>query len=87
MVQIGANADTANVSKAHAAPLGLCDNLVNALKLLANQQKDGDSPIQSIVTCLHERRRRGIMDGPRRFIDADNRSAVDEGDLRRGTNR
>ena len=30
--------------------LGLCDNLVNALKLLANQLKDGDSPIQSIIT-------------------------------------
>ena len=42
---------------------GLCDDLVNALKLLANQQKDGDSPIQSIVTGLHERSRRGIMDG------------------------
>ena len=42
------------VFKAHAAPLGLCDNLINALKLLANQQKDGDSPIQSIVTGLQE---------------------------------
>ena len=31
----------AKVCKTHAAPLGLCDNLVNALKLLANQQKDG----------------------------------------------
>ena len=47
VVQIGANADRAKVFKAHAAPLGFCDNLVNALKLLANQQKDGDSPIQS----------------------------------------
>ena len=33
VVQIGANAD-------RAAPLVLCDNLVNALKLLANQQPD-----------------------------------------------
>ena len=33
--------------KAHAGPQGLCENLINALKLLANQQKDGDSPIQS----------------------------------------
>ena len=30
--------------------VGLSENLVNALKLLANQQKDGDSPIQSTVT-------------------------------------
>ena len=63
MVQLGANANDAKVFKAHAAPLELCDNLVNALKLLANQQKDGDSPIQSIVTVLHERNRKGIMHG------------------------
>ena len=48
---------------AHAVPLGLCDNLINALKLLANQQKNCDSPIQSIATGLHERSIRGIMDG------------------------
>ena len=53
-IQIGVNASEAKVFKAHATPLGLCDNLINALKLLANQQKDGDSPIQSIVTGLHE---------------------------------
>ena len=70
--------------KAQSTLLGLCDNLVNALKLLANQQKDGDSPIQSIITGLHESKR-GIMDGLRRFIDADNHSAVDVGDLRRST--
>ena len=71
--------------KSHAAPLGLCDNLINALKLQANQQEDGDSPIQSIVTGPHERSRRGTMDGLRRFTEADNHSAVDVGDLRRGT--
>ena len=43
------------VFRAHATPPGLCDKLVNALKVLANQQKNGDSPIQSIVTGLHER--------------------------------
>ena len=84
-MQIGANADRATVFKAHAAPLGLCDNLVNAPKLLANQQKDGDGPIQSINTGLHERRRRGIVNGLSRFIEADNRSAVVVGDFRRGT--
>ena len=41
------------------------DNLINALKLLSNLQRDGDSPIQSNVTGLHERSRKGIMDGPR----------------------
>ena len=85
VVQNGVNAKEAKVHTAHAAPWGLCDNLVNALKLLANQQKDGDSPIQSIVAGPHERSRRGIMDGLRRFIQRDNRCAVDVGDLRRGT--
>ena len=28
----------------------VCENLTNALKLVANRQKDGDGPIQSIVT-------------------------------------
>ena len=54
MIQLSANANEVKVFNAHAAPLGLCDNLVNTLKLLANQQKDGDSPIESIVTGLHD---------------------------------
>ena len=75
MAQIGADADRAKVFKAHGAPLGLCDKLINALKLQANQQKDGDSPIQSIVTGLLGRS--GAMDGLRSVIEADNHSAVD----------
>ena len=67
-------------------PLGLCGNLINALTtLLANQQRDGDSPIQSIVTGLHVRSRRGIMDGLRNFIRADTRSAVNVDHLRPST--
>ena len=38
-----------------------------------------------MITGLHERSRRGIMDWLRRFIEAENHSAVDVGDLRRGT--
>ena len=38
VVQIGVNANEAKVFKAHATPLVLCDNLINALKLLANHQ-------------------------------------------------
>ena len=53
--------------------------------MLAKQQKDGDSPIQRIVTGLHERSRRGIIDGLRSFIHAENGSAVDVGHLRKGT--
>ena len=85
VVHLGPNANEAKVFEARAAPWGLCDNLVNAPKLLANQQKDGDSPIQSIVPGSHERSRRGIMDGLRNFIAVDNRSSVDVGGLRRGT--
>ena len=47
VVQLCANANEENVLGVHAAPLGLCDNLVNALKLLAIQQKDGVSQVQS----------------------------------------
>ena len=65
MVQTGVSVRYGKVFKAHAAPQGLCDNLINALELLANQQKDGDSPIQSVVTGLCERSRKGIMEGLR----------------------
>ena len=59
VVQLGTNPNEAKVFKAHAAPQGLCDNLINALKLLANHPKDGDSPIRSFVTGLHERSTKG----------------------------
>ena len=41
--------------------------------------------IQSIVTGLHERSRKGIMEGLRSIIDIDNHSAVDVGHLCRST--
>ena len=85
VVQLGVIACDAKVFKAHAAPWGVFDNLINALKLLANQQKDGDGAIQSIATGLHERSRRGIMDGRRSFIKACNRRAVVVCHLRQGT--
>ena len=78
------NASEAKVFKVHAAPLGLCDNLMNAPQVQANQQKDGDSPIQSIVTGLYERSRKGIMEGLRSFIKEENHRAVDVGHLHRG---
>ena len=62
----------------------LCDNLINELKLLANQQKDGDSPIRSIVTGPHKRSRRCIMEKLRSFIKEYNHCAVDVGPLRKG---
>ena len=69
---------------AHAAPQGTCDNLVNSLKLLTNQQKDGGSPVDKIVTGLLEQSRKGVMDGLRKFIAADNHEAVKVGGLRQG---
>ena len=64
---VSANAHEAKAFKAHAAPQGLCDNLVNALKLLTNQQKDGVSPLESIVTGLREKSREGIMEGAQKL--------------------
>ena len=57
VVQLRVNANEVEVYKAHASLLEFCDNLINAFKLLANQQKDGDSRIQSFVAGLHERSR------------------------------
>ena len=65
VVQFGVNANEGKVFKAHAAPLGLCDNLISALEVLGNQAKESDSPIHSFVTSLHVRSRKGIMDGLR----------------------
>ena len=84
VVQTGVSASQAKVFKAHAERQGLCENLINALKLLANHQKDGDSPIQSIVTGLCERSRTGIMEGLRNFIKVENHSALDVGHLEEG---
>ena len=61
MVQTGKSVNQAKVFKAaHAVPQGLCGNLINALKLLANQQEDGDGLLQNIVTNLCEVRRKGL---------------------------
>ena len=42
----------AKVFRAHAVPQGVCDKMINALKLLANKQKDGDSPLKMLVQGL-----------------------------------
>ena len=47
-------------SKRPAVPQGLCANLVDALKLLANQQEDGDGLLQNIVTNLGKESRKGL---------------------------
>ena len=57
------------VQSACGAARCVCGNLVNALKLLANQPKDGDSPIQSIVAGFCERSRNSITEGMRHFTE------------------
>ena len=72
-------------SKTHAIPQGLCENLINALKLLANQQEDGDGLLQNIVTNLGKGSRKGLTEYLRDFIKVDNHRALDVGELHRGT--
>ena len=50
--EVGDSTD-AKVFKAHGVPLGLC-----ALKLLANQQEDGDGLLQNIVKNLSKESRK-----------------------------
>ena len=65
---------------AHMAPQGMCDNLIDALKLLANQQKDGDSPVKMF---LQEESRLRIMDGLRKFFAVDNHAVLKKGSRER----
>ena len=46
----------AKVFRAHAAPQGVGDNLINAVWLLTNQQKDGDSPVKRVVLDNQEKK-------------------------------
>ena len=71
-------------SGTHAVPQELCENVINALKLLANQQTDGNSPIQNIVMGLKEKYRERVTNGLRSFIARDDYSAVEVVHLRRG---
>ena len=74
VIQDSTDQREAKVFRAHAAPQGTCDNLINALKFLTNQQKAGDSPVVTIVPGLLERTRSRTMDeictekrGPRKW--------------------
>ena len=52
VVQTGDSFEQGKVFKGHAVPRGLCENLINALKLLAIPQEDGDGLLQNIVKDL-----------------------------------
>ena len=77
--------EQATVFEARAAQQGLYAHLINALKLLVNQQEDGDCLIQNIVKDLGRESRRGLTDGLREFIGVENERALDVGAIRRGT--
>ena len=77
VVQTGESVNQAKVFRAHAVPQGLCGSLVDALKLLANQQEDEDGLIKSIVTNLGEGSRKGLTEGLREFIQIDNHRALE----------
>ena len=72
-------------SKRMRVPQGLCEKLINALELLANQQEDGDGLLQSIVTNLGKGSRKGLTDGLRDFIKVVNHRALDVGERHRVT--
>ena len=67
-MQKGDSIEQVKVFTAHAVFQGLCANLINALKLLANQQEDGDGLPQDIVKNLNKESRKGLTDGLREFI-------------------
>ena len=73
----------AQIFRAHVAPQGMWDIRTNAPKLLAKQQKYGDSPVRMIVPGLLEKSRLRITDGRRQFVAVDNYAAVKVGDLER----
>ena len=84
VVQTGESVNQAKVFKAHAAPQCPCENLINALMLLANQQGDGDGLTQNIVTNLCEVSRKGLTEGVRIVTQVDNHRALQVGHLREG---
>ena len=61
----------------------MCENLIDARKLLANQRKDGEKPNpECFKRSFCEKSRKGIMDGLRHFMKVDNRCALEVGHLK-----
>ena len=72
-----------NVSGTRSVAWCVCENVMNALTLLANQQTGGDSPAEVLVEGLQGRSRLKMMEELRRFITVDNHEAKTIGDLAR----
>ena len=86
VVQDSTDPREAKVIRTHSASQRTCDNLINALKLLRNQQKDGGSPVENLVANLIGEESQGILDGLRKFIAVDNCEAVKVGGLQQDAN-
>ena len=82
-MQTGESVEQANVFKAHAIPQGLCENLINALKLLANQQEDGEGLIHSMVDQSRQRKQERSHGRPAGLHQGGQSSRF--GELHRGT--
>ena len=81
VIQESTDRREAKVFRARAPPHGVCDNLIHALKLLAKQYHDGDSPVRVLVESLQERSRLQMMEELRKFIMMDNHEAVRIGEV------
>ena len=83
VVQTGESFEQAKVviQSTRAVLQDLCAHLIIALKLLANQQEDGDGLLQNIVTNLGKGSRKDLTDGLRDFLKVDNERALDVGAL------
>ena len=81
VVETGASVNQVKVFRAHAVPQDLCWNLINTLKLLANQQEDGDVLIQNIVTNFCEGSREGLTNGMWELMKIDYHRVLQEGHL------
>ena len=64
LLVVHTGASRAKMLKAHAVPQGQCENLINALILLANQQEDGDGLLQNIVKNVGKESRKGLCERP-----------------------
>ena len=83
-MQTGESFEQVQGFKAHAVPQGLCANLINALKLLENQQENGDGLLQNIVPNLGQGSRKGLTDGLREPTKVDKERALDVATPRHG---
>ena len=80
VIQDRADPSDAKVFRAHALPQGVCENVVCAMKLLANLRTGGDNLVDTMFEGLQQQSRLNITDELRRCIEVDTHEAVQIGD-------